>query len=79
MLYTLYTDGSCLKSPGGPGGYAAVIFREGEMIEKLHIPSDLVVDRGASTVRGACPFTFRVHPLPSYATCQKITSTISAA
>jgi len=30
-----------------------------------HIPSDLVVDRGASTVRGACPFTFRVHPLPA--------------
>ncbi len=45
----------------------------------LHIPSDLVVDRGASTVRGACPVIFRVHPLPSYATCQKINSTISAA
>jgi ribonuclease HI len=24
MLYTIYTDGSCLKNPGGPGGYAAV-------------------------------------------------------
>ena len=35
MLYTIYTDGSCLKNPGGPGGYAAVIFREGEMIEEL--------------------------------------------
>jgi ribonuclease HI len=35
MLYTIYTDGSCLKNPGGSGGYAAVIFREGEMIEKL--------------------------------------------
>lgn len=23
--YTVYTDGSCLKNPGGPGGYAAVI------------------------------------------------------
>jgi hypothetical protein len=42
-----------------------------------HIPSDLVVDRGASTVRGACPVIFGVHPLPSYATCQKIISTIS--
>jgi insertion element IS1 protein InsB len=45
-------------------------------IKYFHIPSDLVVDRGASTVRGACPFIFRVHPLPSYATCQKIISTI---
>jgi ribonuclease HI len=35
MTYTIYTDGSCLKNPGGPGGYAAVIFREGEMIEEL--------------------------------------------
>ena len=35
MIYTIYTDGSCLKNPGGPGGYAAVIFREGEMIEEL--------------------------------------------
>ena len=35
MLYTIYTDGSCLKNPGGPGGYAVVIFREGEMIEEL--------------------------------------------
>jgi ribonuclease HI len=35
MLYTIYTDGSCLKNPGGPGGYAAVIFREGELIEEL--------------------------------------------
>jgi ribonuclease HI len=35
MLYTIYTDGSCLKNPGGPGGYAAVIFREGEIIEEL--------------------------------------------
>jgi putative transposase len=43
----------------------------------FHIPSDLVVDRGASTVRGACPVIFGVHPLPSYATCQKIISTIS--
>jgi ribonuclease HI len=35
MLYTIYTDGSCLKNPGGPSGYATVIFREGEMIEEL--------------------------------------------
>jgi ribonuclease HI len=35
MTYTIYTDGSCLKNPGGPGGYAAVIFRAGEMIEEL--------------------------------------------
>ena len=35
MLYTIYTDGSCLKNPGGSGGYAAVIFRDGEMIEEL--------------------------------------------
>jgi ribonuclease HI len=35
MFYTIYTDGSCLKNPGGPGGYAAVIFRDGEMIEEV--------------------------------------------
>jgi ribonuclease HI len=35
MIYTIYTDGSCLKNPGGPGGYAVVIFREGKMIEEL--------------------------------------------
>ena len=23
--YTVYTDGSCLKNPGGPGGYSCVI------------------------------------------------------
>jgi hypothetical protein len=38
-----------------------------------------VVDRGASTVRGVCPFIFRVHPLPSYTICQKIISIISVA
>jgi len=26
MEYTIYTDGSCLKNPNGPGGWAAVIF-----------------------------------------------------
>jgi ribonuclease HI len=35
MLYTIYTDGSCLKNPGGPGGYAAVIFRNDDLIEEL--------------------------------------------
>jgi ribonuclease HI len=35
MTYTIYTDGSCLKNPGGPGGDASVIFREGEMIQEL--------------------------------------------
>jgi ribonuclease HI len=35
MLYTIYTDGSCLKNPGGPGGYAAVIFRDEELIEEV--------------------------------------------
>jgi ribonuclease HI len=35
MMYTVYTDGSCLKNPGGPGSYAAAIFRGGEMIEEL--------------------------------------------
>jgi ribonuclease HI len=35
MTYTIYTDGSCLKNPEGPGGYAAVIFREGEIIQEL--------------------------------------------
>jgi ribonuclease HI len=35
MLYTIYTDGSCLKNPGGPGGYAAVILRDDELIEEL--------------------------------------------
>jgi ribonuclease HI len=35
MLYTIYTDGSRLKNPGGPGGYAAVIYRGDELIEEL--------------------------------------------
>lgn len=35
MRYTIYTDGSCLKNPGGPGGYAAIIFRDDELIEEL--------------------------------------------
>jgi ribonuclease HI len=35
MIYTIYTDGSCLRNPGGPGGYAAVIFRDEELIEEV--------------------------------------------
>jgi ribonuclease HI len=35
MRYTIYTDGSCLKNPGGPGGYAAVIFQDDELIEEV--------------------------------------------
>jgi ribonuclease HI len=33
MLYTIYTDGSCLKNPGG---YAAVIFRDEKLIEEVN-------------------------------------------
>jgi ribonuclease HI len=33
MTYTIYTDGSCLKNPGGPGGYAAVLYCS----EALHL------------------------------------------
>ncbi len=29
----IYTDGSCLKNPGGPGGYAAVIQANGQVKE----------------------------------------------
>ncbi len=29
----IYTDGSCLKNPGGPGGYAAVIQHSGTVTE----------------------------------------------
>jgi ribonuclease HI len=36
MRYTIYTDGSCLKNPGGPGGYAAIIFRDDELIEEVN-------------------------------------------
>lgn len=28
MRYTVYTDGSCLKNPGGPGGCAALLIDE---------------------------------------------------
>jgi ribonuclease HI len=35
MLYTIYTDGSCLKNPGGPGGYAALIFWDEQLIEEV--------------------------------------------
>src|SRR5688572_19256678 len=31
MAYIIYTDGSCLKNPGGPGGYAAVLYH-GEIL-----------------------------------------------
>jgi hypothetical protein len=70
--------------PGVHGFYGNVVYAphakgknaKGVDIDFSHIPSDLVVDRGASTVRGACPVIFRVHPPPSYATCQKIISTI---
>ena len=37
MLDTIYTDGSCLNNPGGPGGYAAVIFRDGEKIQEISV------------------------------------------
>ncbi len=32
---TIYTDGSCLKNPGGPGGWAALLRLEGTEHEKL--------------------------------------------
>jgi ribonuclease HI len=35
MLYTIYTDGSCLENPGGPGGYAALIFWDEQLIEEV--------------------------------------------
>ena len=28
MVYTIYTDGSCLRNPNGPGGWAVVIVEE---------------------------------------------------
>jgi len=28
-IYTIHTDGSCLKNPGGPGGWAAVVTEKG--------------------------------------------------
>ena len=35
MNLTIYTDGSCLKNPNGPGGWAVVVMtKEGEMLER---------------------------------------------
>src|SRR4051794_13762237 len=31
----IYTDGSCLKNPGGPGGYAAIIVIDGKEFTRL--------------------------------------------
>lgn len=28
-IYAIYTDGSCLKNPGGPGGWAAIVVEKG--------------------------------------------------
>lgn len=38
---TIYTDGSCLRNPGGAGGYGAAILEHGEKIKELwgHHPS----------------------------------------
>lgn len=30
---TIYTDGSCLKNPGGPGGIGAIILADGKSLE----------------------------------------------
>ena len=34
--YIIFTDGSCLRNPSGPGGYAAVILRAGEVVQELY-------------------------------------------
>jgi hypothetical protein len=40
----------------------AIVLQMYARINFFHIPSDLVVDRGASTVRGACPRYFPCAP-----------------
>jgi ribonuclease HI len=35
MAIDIYTDGSCLKNPGGPGGYAAIILVDGKETHRL--------------------------------------------
>ena len=35
MRYILYTDGSCLSNPDGPGGYAAVLIQESKEIQRI--------------------------------------------
>ena len=34
MRYILYTDGSCLGNPDGPGGYAAVLIQDNKEIQR---------------------------------------------
>ena len=34
MRYILYTDGSCLSNPDGPGGYAAVLIQNNKEIQR---------------------------------------------
>lgn len=35
MRYILYTDGSCLSNPNGPGGYAAVLIQDNKEIQRI--------------------------------------------
>lgn len=34
-MIEIYTDGSCLKNPGGPGGYAVVVVEDEEIVNIL--------------------------------------------
>lgn len=43
-MTTLYTDGSCLVNPDGPGGWAVVVVRDGAVVEELSGRSDMTTN-----------------------------------
>ena len=51
MTVEIYTDGSCLKNPGGPGGWAALIIADG--IEKELVGSESATTNNRMELRAA--------------------------
>ncbi len=35
MRFALYTDGSCARNPGGPGGWCAILLRSGQRLKTV--------------------------------------------
>lgn len=45
--YVIYTDGACLKNPGGPGGWCAIILCNGQRLETLRAAEDQTTNNRA--------------------------------
>lgn len=57
--WVAYTDGSCLKNPGGPGGWAFVLYRDG----KPHNPNCLTSDHLPETSNNRAELIAVIHAL----------------